>query len=115
MIQINHLIITKAKIIMKYQPEKEMEDDPTGLDIAALNLKSFWDKSVLNAPGINAGPANKRTYDLSKGTVRDYFDYLKKHGITYSLNFLKKKKKKRKYVFTYPKDRIDPNNLKILG
>jgi len=91
-----------------------MEDDPTGLDAATMVNKGWWDVSVTTAPGINAGPANKRTYKLAKGTVKDYFDYLKKHGISYSLNFLSKKKKKKK-TWTYPKDRINPYNLRILG
>ena len=90
-----------------------MEDDPTGNDAAFMVNKNWWDASITTAPGINAGPANKRTYKLAKGTVKDYFNYLKKHGITYSLNFLKRKKKKFKWA--YPKDRIDPDNLKILG
>ncbi len=86
-----------------------MEDDISGLD--GLSTKNMWDASVTKSPGINAGPANKRTYERSKGPVREYFDYLKKHGITYSTKFIKKKCKKAKW--TYPKDKIDPNNLKI--
>ena len=98
-----------------------MENDPTGdfaLDAIAgkysgVSTKTLWDKTITQGPGINAGPANKRTYKLSRGTVRDYFDYLKKHGITYSTNFIKKKKKK-KPVLKYWKDKENPDNLKIL-
>jgi len=89
-----------------------MEDDPTGNDAAFMVNKNWWDVSVTTAPGINAGPANKRTYKLARGTVKSYFDYLKKHGISYSVPFVKKKKK---FKWTYPKDRINPDNLKILG
>lgn len=90
-----------------------MEDDPTGLDAAALVNKSWWDASVTQGPGIDAGPANRRSYRLSGGPVRKYWDYLARHGITYSRNFVRRRKKRFKW--TYPKDRIDPNNLKILG
>lgn len=78
-----------------------------------LSTGSLWDKSITQGPGIDAGPANKQTYKKSKGTVRKYFDYLKKHGITYSTNFIKRKKKVK--WPSYPKDKIDPYNLKILG
>jgi len=78
-----------------------------------LSTMDVWDASVRNAPGIDAGPANKRTYKKSKGAVRKYFNYLKKHGITYSTNFIKRKKKVK--WPSYPKDKIDPDNLKILG
>lgn len=101
-----------------------MHDDPTGTTIIDRALKgllydgistsNIWDASITQGPGISAGPANKRTYKLSKGTVRDYFDYLKKHGITYSINFAKKKKKK-KPRWSYYKDKSDPDNLKFLG
>lgn len=99
-----------------------MQDDITGtlgLDALAgryggISTKTLWDKTITQGPGINAGPANKRTYELSRGTVRKYFDYLKRHGISYSRNFIKKKKKQKKPAFMYWKDKIDPDNLRIL-